>query len=87
MLNSTDFIPNIRYEDIIEKYKEAIEEYLEVARNSGVVLLVENLSRPYLTDLVKIIKEINDKHLGLTFDVGHAYSLIRTTKYDSIENF
>ena len=83
------YLPNAGYEATLERCREALEEYLDVAKSLGIVVAVENtgMDMPYLPDLVKVIRDLRDRHIMMTFDIGHAYPRIRATPYRTLEEF
>ncbi len=77
----TKILPNfgVNYEKAFRWAKEGVEECTIVAEERGVILALEPLSRlrgmvnfMYRTDeILRLIREINSKCLGVTFDVEH----------------
>ncbi len=76
-------IPKLTYDELWSKYEEAILEYLDCAKDHGIILAIENLGQD-LIYLVDLIKRNSNKYLMLTFDVGHAYPLIRITRFGNL---
>ena len=73
---------------IYEKNKQALKVMLSVAKKYGVTICLENLPFRWhemcrVTEIKRLVRDINDENLGVCFDTGHA-NVMREDIYKSI---
>ena len=73
---------------LYEKNKRAIQVMLPVAKKYGVTICLENLPFRWhemcrVTEIKRLVREINDENLGVCLDTGHA-NVMREDIYKSI---
>jgi len=74
VMHARGFSFGLTYNKQLEEWRKIIEDLTNYAEENSILLTVENADSLHdLSDLVRIVREINSKSLKITLDLGHAH--------------
>jgi len=74
VMHARGLAEGLTYGQQVKEWRGVIKELTEYAKNNSILLTLENADfLSNLSNLIRVVKEVNSKWLKITLDVGHAH--------------